>query len=73
MPACTGMDCLNHWIPARAGMTKWPDSGLRRAATDSPGRLVQSRLCHPHPAGVPHKPQQGIRRPRDKRFLGALK
>ena len=31
MPADAGMYCLNHWIPARAGMTEGPRPGICRA------------------------------------------
>ena len=30
IPACAGMDYINHWIPAFAGMTEGVDSSLRR-------------------------------------------
>ena len=32
IPVCAGMDYINHWIPAFAGMTEGVDSGLRRVA-----------------------------------------
>ena len=31
--ACAGMDYINHWIPAFAGMTEG-DSGFRRAVEE---------------------------------------
>ena len=40
-----GMACLNHWIPALAGMTEG-ESGLCRAATGVLGGLCQTPLYH---------------------------
>ena len=45
IPAYAGMYCINHWIPAFAGMTMGCRSGFRRAATGIlPSRRIQDIL-----------------------------
>ena len=41
-----GMACLNHWIPAFAGMTAGVDSSLCQAATGFLGGAFQAPLYH---------------------------
>ena len=58
------MDCLNHWIPAFAGMTAGVDSSLLRAAPGILGGLFQTPLYRLHSCRRALSPHTGLpRRP----------